>query len=272
MDAPGVFEQVQVGRPLPAALADGARREALGFSVEQTRQRFDTGEWRREVVRAIVDREGRVVARHALRTWRRSEMLGGRHERQRFTLEVQLGDRVGATTQPASTQPVDEELLAMARSMALGQASRAELPQVWEDVQRRLLRHLNERRKRRGLPAAAKLAEGPAGLMAVAEMLLEAIDADDAEAMDRTVWGEMDFAKALRDVPRRLPKPKATCRWAGGRYRQDKGFSLTLGKLPVIQLAEDRYESGGRLANLGRGRVQLVLHSAWHHGAASPDE
>ena len=96
--------------------------------------------------------------------------------------------------------------------------------------------------------------------------------ADDAEAMDRTVWGEMNFADALRNVPRRLPKPKATVRWAGGRYRQDKGFSLTLGKLPVIQLAEDRYESGGRLTNLGGGRVQLVLHSEWHHGAASPEE
>ena len=267
LDDPGLWEQVALGRPQPIKMSDETRQAALGFSVERGDRRLWEGESRDELVRALVDADGKVMAKHALRTWRRQQWFGATEEMRRFTLEVQLADANTVTQPPAAK--FDEELLAVGKAMALGQAPRTRSPQSWKSVEPVLLARLNEQRKGKGLPPAAKLAVGTAELMVVAEMLLESVSADGGEAMDRAVWGELNLAEAFRRATHRLPRDvDGTFNWSSDERQEDTGFSLALGKLPILQVGENRYRFGGSLTNLGDGRVRVVLHGEWYHGAA----
>jgi len=267
MDDPGLAEQMAIGRAAPEATDAEVRQTALGFAIESRQRRLIAGERREELVRAVVDGDGKVVAWHAMRSWRRRSWLKPNEQRRRFTLEAQLDDPV-PTTQPADVTGPDEALLAFGKAMGLGQTPRPKPPQSWPQAEPSLLGGLNERRQRAGLPPAGRLARDTGDLLAVAEMLLEWVPADGAEAMERTVWGELNLTEALRKAARHLPSEvKGTFTWTVSKRQEDKGFSLTLAKLPVVQLAEDRYQSGGSLTNLGAGRVRLVLESHFSHGA-----
>lgn len=267
LDDPGLWEQVELGRGKPIKVGEEMADAALGFSALESGSDFWSGRSREEQVRALVDADGKVMARHTLRTWRRTQWFGPSQENRRFTLEVQLSDPQ-AVTDPQAMAQLDEELVEMAKAMALGQTPRTRPPQSWTDVEPVLLERLNDWRRDKGLPAASRLAGGTAELLTVAELLLESLPVDGGEEMDHVAWGELNLAEALRKVTRRLPlDADATFRWHSDELREDKGFSFAFDRLPMLQVGEDSYRFGGALTNLGDGRVRIELTGERYQGA-----
>ncbi|HUT01524.1 MAG TPA: hypothetical protein VM031_03655 [Phycisphaerae bacterium] len=269
LTAPGEFEKVRLGKPLPADLARHGRRDGLGLALHRTARKALSGESRREILRAVLDGEGKVVAVHCLRTWRRRTLSGAEEEKHRFILEARVAAPPGPASRPADGAALDETLLAMARASALGSGPRVRVPAAWDRVAESLLRQLNERRKARGLPPARRPAEAPAELLLVAEMLLESVATDDAAPMARIVWEELDLAGALRRVPRTWPTAdQAPQTWQRRETRDGKGWTLTLGVPFLVHLPDDRHRSSGSLSHFGAGHVRIVLQSEWWKGLA----
>ena len=252
VDEPAEFERILLGHSLTPDLQQDVEQGHLGFALERTARNHWSGESRDEVIRAIADDDGRVVAKHALRTWQRRSALGGTQEVRRFTLEARLPEPAGKAT-------LDEDLLRMAQAEGLGDAPRGVVPGVWKEIAPHLLDRLNRRRTARGLPPRLKAAEGTTELMLVAEMLLETVPTKQAERMDRAVWGALDLPGAIRRLARQAPiDMTAPLHWsqqdaaeAGGKERS------TLDRLLVGQPKPARCL--GSVSYLGAGRMRLVL-------------
>jgi hypothetical protein len=260
LNAPGEYDKVQLGKPLPADIQKDCRREGLGMGLRREGRQFLTGQSRAETFRVLVDDKGKVVAGHCLRTWDRHGLLGPKEAKARFVLDVRVPDANAPAGGAAIDRPLDEPLLALGRSLAMGVGKRGKLPSAWPDVAPWLLHRLNERRTGQGQAPATALPEGAADLLLVAEVLLESVQVDGGDEMDRAAWKDLDLAEALKEVPRRLPRKKGdTFSWSQVDTRDNEGFVLTMGLPFLVHLAEDRYRTSGSLTNLGAGHVRLVL-------------
>lgn len=262
VDGPGRFDQIRLGLPLPAELAADAKADGLGLSLRGSGRDYLSRQTKEEVIRAVVDKEGNVVAAHALTSWRREPISGPVEAKERFVIEARVPELVGPAARPADGAALDETLLAMARNSALRTGPRIDVPASWEQVAPALLIQLSARRTAQGLGPVDKPAETPAELLLVAEILLETIAVDDAEQLDRTIWQEMDIAAALRKVPAELPDPAAVpVVWERKTSREVQRPGVTFGLAILTRFDTQQTRLSGWLTHLGDGHVRLVIQN-----------
>ncbi len=248
---------IRLGSPVPENLRGEVTAHPLGVGVRAAERDWLAGETKVETVRAVVDRNGRVVARHALRTVAEGGMLGDGGVREiGFVLDARLPAPVGGT---AGGGP-DADLLALARAAGVEGAPYPAMPRNWDGVTDWLLQRLNRRRQARLTAPAGELPSTPADLVLIAEILLEGLDVPDAEHADMLIWRELRFGEAVGEVARALPGR------AGGRHTwsriitadvpKDGEWNLLSG---LFEPAETAWRVSGSLTNMGEGHVRLEL-------------